>query len=79
MVSFPNYLHADHPLILFKNNANFLNSDILGNHQILSLMFPSPVPTLQQSTVQQGKRDISYEIFVGHTVQKNGNWKNNFF
>lgn len=45
----PNYLHADHPLFLLKNNVNFLNYDIPGIHKILSLMFPSPVPTWQQS------------------------------
>jgi len=35
IVPLPNYLHADHPLFLFKNNVHFLNSNIPVIHKIL--------------------------------------------
>lgn len=59
---FPNYLHAHHPLLLFKNNVIFLNSDIPEIHKMF--LFNVPQSCTNFVTIQSATAQVRYISFL---------------
>lgn len=65
---FPNYLHAHHPLLLFKNNVIFLNSDIPEIHKMF--LFNVPQSCTNFVTIQSATAQVRYISFLLATQYK---------